>query len=286
MSNVGPSAQARSLVRRYLERFETSGFNRFTGFDWASVRGELLTEEQLGAVKTAMLVEDHIPGYSGAYHRMFALDPGLPAEELAFRRQMLHFVFRWSFDEDRHAHVLENYLRATGRVDSAALDSEMLSAVVRPYAPPHDNSLQTAVYTVIQEKATQVFYSCLGEATAEPVLKDIMRRLSEEEARHCGFFADLLRLHLSAPTSADYANIKEAVSAFKMPLHDILADYKRRSIVMMRAAPGYHYRDAFVLIEQAVRRYADARGDSRSSTLEDLLAALDERGRSKPVAAA
>src|SRR5688572_28640652 len=132
-----PSQQARALVRRYLERFETAGFNRFTGFDWSAVRGELLSEEQVAALKTAMLVEDHIPGYSSAYHRMFALDPGLPAEELAFRRQMLHFVFRWSFDEDRHAHTLENYLRATGRVDAESLDREMLAAVVKPYAAPH-----------------------------------------------------------------------------------------------------------------------------------------------------
>lgn len=279
-----PSQQARALVRRYLERFETAGFNRFTGFDWAAVRGELLTEEQVAALKTAMLVEDHIPGYSSAYHRMFALDPGLPSEDLAFRRQMLHFVFRWSFDEDRHAHVLENYLRASGRVDESALEREMLAAVVKPYIAPHLDPMQMAVYTVIQEKATQVFYSCLGEAVSEPILKDLMRRLSEEEARHCAFFADLLRLYLARPEGVDYARVKEAVSAFKMPLHDILADYKRRAIVMMRAAPGYHYRDAFALIEQSVRRFADARGDSRSQTLLDLLAALDERSRPRAAA--
>lgn len=277
MSNNHLTTSVQGLVQRYLERFETLGWNRFTDFSWDAVQGRLLTEDQIDALKTAMLVEDHIPGYSAAYHEMLSLDPGLPLEELAFRRQMLHFVFRWTADEDRHAHTLENYLRASGRVDPAALTTEMLAAVVKPYRAPHDDPMQMAVYTVIQEKATQVFYSCLRDAVEEPILKKVLDCLSRDEARHCGFFADLLRMYLAVPGATDYARIKEAVVTFRMPLYGTLDNYKRRSITMMRAAAGYHYRDAFALIEQAVGRYADARSDSRSHTLKDLLDALEVR---------
>lgn len=269
---------AGELVKRYLSRFEARDWNRFTGFAFDGIRPDLLTDGQIDSLKTALLVEDHIPGYSRAYSDMFALDPGLPAAELAFRRQMLHFVFRWSCDEDRHAHTLENYLRACGRVDDEALTREMLATVVRPYRAPHGDALRMTVYTVIQEKATQVFYSCLRDAAAEPVLKDVLARLASDEARHCGFFVDLLKVFLGDPGGADYAAVQEAVQEFKMPLFDTLDDYRRRSITMMRSAPGYHYRDAFGLIRQAVGRCADAGGASRPRALEELLAVLDARG--------
>ncbi|MBI3548549.1 MAG: acyl-ACP desaturase [Elusimicrobia bacterium] len=273
---VGPPAsEIAGLVRRYLSRFETLGWNRFEDFAWDKIEGERLSEPQLDALRTAMLVEDHIPGYSKAYCDLFALDPSFSENELALRRQMLHFVARWVYDEDRHAHTLENYMRACGRYDARSLDAEMLKTVAVPYAAPHpENAMQMAVYTVIQEKATQVFYSCLRDAVTEPVLKDVLNRLSQDEARHCGFFVDLFKIYLAVPGGVDYAKVKEAVVAFKMPLYGTLDNYKRRSITMMRAAEGYHFRDAFGLIEQAVTRYADAAPGSRSHTVEDLLATL------------
>ena len=270
-----PVSKVRGLVKRYLERFETTGWNRFTGFDWERIEGERLSEVQLEALKTAMLVEDHIPDYSRNYQEMLAIQDGLPPGELAFRREMLHFVFRWVGDEDRHAHTLENYLRACGRVDGEALSSEMLATSAKPYTRPHPGPMQMAVHTVIQEKATQVFYACLRDAVEEPILKEVLALLSQDEARHCGFFIDLLKLYLETPGGADYREIKEAVVEFKMPLYGIIDNYKRRSIAMMRAAPGYHYREAFSLIQLALGRYADASAGSRSHTLEELLATLD-----------
>lgn len=277
MSNPYLLSEVSSLVQRYLTRFELQGWNRFTNFDWKAVKPELLTDHQVDALRTAMLVEDHIPGYSGAYHRLFALTPGLSADELTMRRHMLHFVFKWVSDEDRHAHTLENYLRASQRVDLKSLDAEMLKAVVQPYRAPHEDGMQMAVYTVIQEKATQVFYSRLRDACAEPVGQQVLDCLSQDEARHCGFFSDLLRIYLASPGGVDIPAIKEAVEQFKMPLYGVLDNYRRRSIVMMRAAAGYDFRDAFGLIELAVRRFADARTDSRSQTLKDLLDALEIR---------
>ncbi|MBI2361961.1 MAG: acyl-ACP desaturase [Elusimicrobia bacterium] len=279
MSNPYLREQVPALVRRYLERFETLGWNRFKDFDFASAQGGLLTDEQFDALKTSMLVEDHIPGYANAYLGLFRLDPDLPADELFVRRHMLHFVFKWCSDEDRHAQTLETYIRATGRITPEALEAEMLKAGANEYKAPHLDPMQMAVYTVIQEKATQVFYSCLREAVADPVLKQVLDALSKDEARHCGFFSDLLRMYLAAPGGVDYSRIKEAVVDFKMPLYGVLDNYKRRSIVMMRAAKGYHFRDAFSQIARAVGKYADAPEGSRSVTLEDLLGALEVRTR-------
>jgi hypothetical protein len=282
MSNPYLVTEVGGLVQRYLGRFETMGWNRFTGFDWKAVRGELLTDEQVEALRTAMLVEDHVPGYSKAYHDLFKLTPDLSADELTYRRQMLHFVFKWVGDEDRPAHTLENYIAASGRVDAADLGAEMRAAVVAPYTAPHPDGMQMAVYTVIQEKATQVFYARLRDAVKEPVGQEVLDNLSHDEARHCGFFSDLLRVYMGAPGGMDAVKIKEAVDAFKMPLYGVLDNYRRRSIIMMRAARGYDFRDAFGLIEQAVRRLADARTDSRTNGLKELLDALEFRQARHP----
>ena len=272
-----PIDKVRGLVRRYLSRFEMLGWNRFEGFDWSLIDGARLSDDQVDAVKTALIVEDHIPGYSRNYSELFALEPGLPSDQLAFRREMLHFVFKWTSDEDRHAHTLENYLRACRRVPAKELEAELLSAAVKPYTRPHLDAMQMTVHTVIQEKATQVFYACLRDAVEEPVLKSILNSLSQDEARHCGFFIDLLKLYLEVPGGANYAKIQEAVVEFKMPLYGLLDNYKRRAVTMMRAAPGYHYRDAFSLIELALKRYSEAHSSSAACGLNDLLAALSNR---------
>src|SRR5208282_516316 len=72
----------------------------------AIARPERLTEVQLGAVKTVLFVEDHLPGYLSEYLRIMT-DPTMPDDQQIINRRLLHFTFRWVAEEDRHAHVLE-----------------------------------------------------------------------------------------------------------------------------------------------------------------------------------
>jgi len=265
----------KGVVDKYFTRFERSGWNRFTAFDWAALDASKLTDLQVGAVRTAQLIEDHIPSYTSEYFRLFPLHSDLAPEVLEYRRQLVRFVSRWTADEDRHAHTLENYLRNCGQVDIDELEKEMAETIVRPYTAPAEHSLPLAVYTSVQEKATQLFYGCLGAASEEPVLKSVMAELNADEARHCGFFVDLLRLHLADATSEDIRAMKEVVDEFGMPLADVVTNYRRRSIKMMRAAPGYDFRSAFEILERALRGFAEAKTDSRTNGLADLLKAVE-----------
>lgn len=264
-----------ALVNKYFERFEPGGWNRCTDFDWSAIEADKLTDLQIDAVRTAHMIEDHIPSYTAEYVRLFPLSPDLDPDTAAYRRQMLRFVSRWTSDEDRHAHTLENYLRACPRVDTADVEREILATVVRPYKAPSDNPLGLAVYTAVQEKATQLFYGCLGAAVEEPVLKRVMDELNADEAKHCGFFVDLLKLHLEHAEAGDMEKIKAAVDGFGMPLADIVDDYRRRSIRMMRAAPGYDFRAGFAVLERALRGCAAAKEASPSRTLRGLLTTLE-----------
>jgi len=255
-----------------MDRFDRSGFHRFRDFDWSKIDQEALDDTVVDALRTAMLVEDHIPNYTSAYLGLFPLEQGLPLETLSFRRQMLRFVFRWAADEDRHAHVLKKYILSTGRVDPSALETARLKTVAKTYQPPHREPLALAVYTAVQEKATQLFYASLRDSVKEPVLVSVLDALNADEARHCGFFVDLLRAHLKRAERKDILALREAVEGFKMPLSETIDGYRRRSVGMMRVAGGYHYREGFVVLKKALESWLGSRADS---DIEALLTSLD-----------
>src|SRR5450432_3313166 len=86
-------------------------------------RPERLNETQLSAIKTALYVEDHLPGYLSEYLEIMT-DPEVPVDQYVINRNVLHFTCLWVAEEDRHAHVLEMYLKNSGLVPQADLDAD------------------------------------------------------------------------------------------------------------------------------------------------------------------
>jgi len=268
-------------VKRYLLANDNVGYNRYTDFDWADVKRSVdesnMGDIHINAIETAMLVEDHIPGYGTEYQRLFTLDPNLSTEANWRNREMLHFVFRWVAEEDRHAHCLEFYLRATGRRDDAHITNLMVSEGVKHYSAPHDIPTQLFTYTALQEKATQIFYSCVRQAVNEPVLRNVMGHLAQDEARHCKFFSDLVVDALWQADARTVGMMKEAIAHFRMPLSDMMDNYRRKAIEMIRAANGYDYRQSLDHFQRLLNKVATARTNSRADTLEDLLVFVRQR---------
>jgi hypothetical protein len=262
-------------VTDYLTTNDHVGYNRFTDFDWTtladSVLRSSLTDLHVGAVETAMLVEDHIPGYASEYTRLFLPTEDRTDLEAWTCRQMLHFVYRWVAEEDRHAHCLELWLRNCGRSDESALTTLMVTEGKKYYVIPHEDPAQLFTYTTLQEKATQLYYSCLRSAVDEPVLRSVLGRLAQDEARHCHFFSQLALDTLRNANSCYIAKVREALEQFQMPLATMLENYKRKAIQMKRAAGSYDYRDALEFFGRLVRRSLEARSTARSGNLEDLL---------------
>lgn len=262
-------------VTDYLSANDDVGYNRFTDFDWSSLKDSVhvagLTDVHVGAVETAMLVEDHIPGYGAEYTRLFMVHEDRTDEEAWMCRQMLHFVFRWVAEEDRHAHCLELWLRNSGRRDPKALTDLMVVECKKHYVAPHDNPTQLFTYTAIQEKATQLFYSCLRQSVDEPVLRSVLAKLSQDEARHCHFFSQLVLDALHNASNQHVAQIKDTLEHFSMPLAMMMENYKRKAIQMMRAARGYNYLEAMQHFERLVKRTMETRTNARGTNLQDLL---------------
>src|SRR5205814_1635717 len=218
-------------VTDYLAANDDVGYNRFKDFEWASLKDSVhvagMKDLHVGAVETAMLVEDHIPGYGAEYIRLFMVQEDRTDEEAWMCRQMLHFVFRWVAEEDRHAHVLELWLRHCGRRDPTALTDLMVTECKKHYIAPHDNPSQLFTYTAIQEKATQLFYSCLRQSVDEPVRRSVLAKLAQDEARHCHFFSQLVLDALRDGNTRHLAQMREALEQFSMPLAMMLENYKR-----------------------------------------------------------
>ena len=273
---VDPSlVNVEARVREYLQANDSTGYNRYLDFDWEKLPESLaksnVQELHLSAVETAMLVEDHIPGYAYEYQRLFTMDVDRTDDDAWRSRQMLHFVFRWVAEEDRHAHCLELWLRNSGRRDPQALTDLMVVECKKHYVAPHDNPTQLFTYTAIQEKATQLFYSCLRQSVDEPVLRAVLAKLSQDEARHCHFFSQLVLDALHNASSQHVVQIKETLEHFSMPLSMMMENYKRKAIQMMRAAGGYDYRDAFEYYARLLRRVNESRTTARGTNIMDLL---------------
>jgi acyl-[acyl-carrier-protein] desaturase len=262
-------------VTDYLRKNDHVGYNRFEDFDWSSLKDSVadsgLKDLHVGAVETAMVVEDHIPGYGSEYMRIFMVHEDRTDEEAWICRQMLHFVFRWTAEEDRHAHCLELWLRHSGFRDQQALTDLMVKECKKHYTAPSDDPIQLFTYTAIQERATQLYYSALRQSVSEPVLRSILAKLSQDEARHCDFFSKFVLDALAETTTQQVAEMKETLESFSMPLAMMMDNYIRKSIQMKRAAQGYDFREALEHFAKLVQKTIDARTNSRSATLEDLL---------------
>ena len=109
----------------------------------------------------------------------------------------------------------------------------------------------------------------------EPILRSVLAKLSQDEARHCHFFSQFVLDALTDGNSRQVAEMKAALENFAMPLAMMMDNYKRKAIQMMRAANGYNYLDALEhfqrLVKQVQNTRSTGRGGPGSPNLQDLL---------------
>src|SRR5262249_33013094 len=148
------------------------------------------------AVAFITYIEDHLPGYFLEYQRLFPVDAAAPPGDFLHNRELYRFSVKWAQEEDAHAHVLFAYQVRAGLADPDALRAKLGGAGQKPFRLGVPEPIQVFAYTLIQEKATQLFYQQLGHAVEEPVLKEILRQLARDEARHFAFFSRVVRAYL------------------------------------------------------------------------------------------
>ncbi|HMB96386.1 MAG TPA: acyl-ACP desaturase [Tepidisphaeraceae bacterium] len=248
------------VLHEYLRRADRMGWSPYDLVDDEQMktiaRPDRLSEIQLAAVKTVLYVEDHLPGYLSEYLRIMT-DPTAPDDQCIVNRQALHYTFRWVSEEDRHAHVLEMYLKRTGLVTQSQLEVDMLrernTAYIFPYA---DKMVEGFVYLALQEKATHLYYRALAKDLDEPLLQTILKRMAADEASHGAFFYDLLIKCHKGDLDALAKKISAVANDFRMPVQSNLTNYRRQILGLMKSAPSYRHADVFEDMMEAVNKAA------------------------------
>jgi hypothetical protein len=241
------------------DRSTWSPFDLVSGDRLARVAPGRITDAQVLAVRTALLVEDHLPGYLAEYIRILNT-PDATEPQAAANRQVLRFAFRWAAEEDRHSHALELYLTGTGLVPQPELDAETARTRRTPFHFQYETLSDSFIYLALQERATHLYYRALAEAVEEPVLREVLGRMAGDEARHARFFYDLLTRAHAADLDALAARVTAVAHDFRMPLQANLDGYRRHVLNLFRAAPAYRHDAALAHLSQAIGRAAQGDG--------------------------
>ena len=242
-----------------------------TSFDWSRADAGRLTEGQLSAVRLITLIEHHLPGYFALDQRHFPLDSDTDPVAFAHNRELYHFTVRWAFEEDTHARVLARYQLESGMAGAAALRDELTAEGRKEFTLPFDQPVQYFAYALVQEKATQIYYQRLRGAVGDPLLQDILNRLSRDEARHFTFMADVVTRYLREYGDDVVDPVREVIAGFRMPLANTIRGYWRWALRIADAA-DYDHTDAYAHLARVIERTVSAKSDR----LDELVRFIDQ----------
>ena len=203
-----------------------------------------LSEPLYVAVETALLTEANLPWFTAGLDNLFR-----------HSHSVLHdFVRSWTAEEDQHSDILQTYLLVTRNGDPKALHTLCHDVVEQGFTMAYDTPIEIMVYTTIQELATRAFYVSLAQACAseDPVLARILRRLSQDESLHYGFYRDVVSAHLEADPNYVWP-VARVLRDFRMP-GSAMPDFPARMRTIAEhgayGVPQYYRQVVDVLVRQ------------------------------------
>ncbi|WP_250280759.1 MULTISPECIES: acyl-ACP desaturase [unclassified Frankia] len=272
-----PAADIEHAVTSFMAASpSTRRFDVESDFDWNSADCGRLTEGQRSAVRFITLIEDHLPGYFALYNRFFPLDGDVGPADFVRNRELYHFTVRWAQEEDTHARALFRYQVASGLAEPERLRLELAEEGRRRFTLPFDSPVSLFTYTLVQEKATQLYYQQLRAVIDEPVLAEILNRLSRDEARHFSFMADMVERYLIRYGDTVVEPIRDVIANFRMPLADTIKGYWRWALRIADTA-RYDHTDSYEHLIRVIRRAVDAPSD-RVEALTQFISACRTPG--------
>lgn len=271
--DLAPEALA-SHVERFLATAAQRAWDPFRSIAWEQLDPDRLTEGQRSAVQFITVIEDHLPGYFAAYARRFPVDESVDLPTVVNNRELYRFLVRWAQEEDWHAYVLFQYQVKAGIASAGTLRERLAVEGQKPFDVPYAKPVQVFVYTLIQEKVTQLYYQQLAQRVSEPTLRSLLRLLARDEGRHFVFFSHLMESYITAFGSDLSPAIKDVVQTFKMPLAETVERYWRWALAASTAVGGYDYTPAFEELIRVVKRAGNGATRSRSTDLADMVTSL------------
>jgi acyl-[acyl-carrier-protein] desaturase len=263
--------EMRELANRAVDRAATRQWS-VDDLSWTTLRPEELTETDRSVVRFITFIEDHIPGYLTYFLDAFPVSgEELAIEEFCFNREYFRFLISWANEEERHASVLTRYQVEAGINTPDALMRELAEEGRKKFALPYENPVQAFTYTLVQEKATQLFYQRFRTVAKEPVLRDLLHRLARDEARHFAFYAELVGAYVNRHGLASTVpDLKDVLATFRMPLADTLNGYWRWSLKIADAT-SYDHTEAYDALVRLVTGFATSSGDASAADLTEFV---------------
>ncbi|MBL8820122.1 MAG: acyl-ACP desaturase [Planctomyces sp.] len=212
-----------SLYRWYVARSQPSRqWNADTDFRWKEIRRDL-PEDILAIVQGFYAVEQFIPDYAAELTGLLRKNYG--------RSQ---FYLKWGSEEARHADLWQNVLLASGYRTLPWLEDYSRELRSRSWELPFDDPLEMLIYTVLQERATQINYArlrtavsqCGQEGCHDPVLELAAKTIAIDEVAHFEFFLSATILHLYYFPERTLAALARVLAFFEMPAVTIVPDYE------------------------------------------------------------
>ena len=245
---------------------------RWDAFDPARVDADLVC-----IVKAASLVEYNGGAYTEYLNGVFYDDPAFQAA-----------ARQWGGEEIQHGLALARWARlADPSFDFEAVFARFSEKITLPVGI--DRSVRGSragelVARCMVEVGTSSYYSALRDAADEPVLKEICRRIAQDEIRHYGMFYRHMVRYLAIEPLGRWERMKVALSrmgeseddelAFAYHAANDLADpYDRAHCIdayMLRAYRYYQPRH----VERAVAMILKAVGVNHQGRLPRVAAAL------------
>lgn len=273
LDDLLPPMEMHDLVEQAVTRADERSWT-LSDLDWDSVRPETLTETDRSAVRFITYIEDHIPGYITHFLEAFPLqEAGMELERFGFNREYFRFLVAWTHDEERHASALAKYQVATEMATRQQLLENLAEEGRKKFALPYDHPVQSFAYTLVQEKATQLFYQRFRETVTEPFLKDLLGRLARDEARHFAFYSNLVGAYVARDGAAAIPGLKDVIATFRMPLADTMKGYWRWSL-RIADEQSYNHTEAYDAVVRLVRGFVDKPGESSVADLAEFVQAI------------
>ena len=183
---------------------------------WDAFRPDRVTPDLLAVVKAASLVEANAADYVTYLERVFADDADFRAAAEA-----------WGREEEQHGAALGRWAEMA---DPDFSFEKSLALFRQGYRIPLDaeQSIRGSragelIARCVVETGTSSFYSAIRDATDEPVLKDICRRIASDEFFHYRLFHKHFRRYQAQERLGPLARLKVALGRAEEAEDDELA---------------------------------------------------------------
>ena len=177
------------------------------GLPWDRLDPAQVDSDLLSVIKAASLVEYNAEAYADYLCRIFQGDEDF--------RQIAR---RWAVEEVQHGKALGTWAE---KMDPSWSLETAMAKFREGYTPEHflgDDAVSVRgsrcgemVARCMVETGTSSYYSAIGEATAEPVLKEICKHIAADEFRHYKLFYDVLNRYLGKEGLSRFARLKIAL---------------------------------------------------------------------------